>query len=115
MGLGIGSELKKVGRSLEKEAKRFARSREKELFRQASDVLSFSTLGMIDPNQMKKARKAEKAAAEEAKRIQLRQRRAGMLENAKLRNEIALRSNIATGGGRFGLLTRTGETGALLS
>jgi len=99
--------------SIGKEIKRGLSKANREMKRERNDLVKFGTLGLIDPQQIKKARAEEKRAAREAKKIQTRQMRESLLEGAELQNELALRSNVARRGGRGGLLT--GRDGSLLA
>ena len=113
MVFGIGSALKKLGRSFEKETKRALRSTEKEAFREVSDIVKVSTLGILDPNEIKRLGKQQKALAAQAEKEQLKRKRLSLVEQAKLQDEIAQRGATRARGGRFSLLSG-GEQGLLV-
>jgi len=110
MAFGIGSKLKKLGRSIEKETKRAARTFEDETIRQASDVVKVGTLGIIDPKGIRRQQKAAEREQRRQKKILKKQERAAILEGAELDDSIARRSVIAQKGGRQSLLSG-GQTG----
>lgn len=113
MVFGIGSALKGAAKSLEKEVKRGGRSLEKEFSSDLSSFTKFATLGLLDPNEIRRLKKQEEKLAKEAKKLQLKQKRAALIRQAELQSEVAERGSSQARGGRFSLL-RSGETGSLL-
>ena len=101
--------------SIGKQIKRAGRDFDKEFNRELSDVVNIGTLGTVNLAQIKKLKKEEERNRAEQKKIQAKQRRSSILDDAEFSNELALRKNISKKGGRVGLLTRSGEAGSLLA
>jgi len=116
MGLfsSIRDEFKRAGRSLEKETGRGLGKIEAEAFRHISDITRLTTLGIINPNEIKRDRKQQKKAEKAAKKAQTKQKRAALIEQAELQDELAQRGATAKRGGRLSLLS-SGESGSLLA
>jgi hypothetical protein len=77
--------------SIEKELKRGARKVKREASREVEDVIDATGVGQVlSPKDIRIAGKDARQAGRRADAVQLKQKRATQLENAKLSNEIAL-------------------------
>jgi hypothetical protein len=108
----LNKERKRGTKKLSREVDRGARKVEREAMRETEDFVKVTTLGIVDPKAIGAANDQRRASEKIAKAVQLKQKRATQLENAKLSNEIALRSKVAKRGGRRSLMNG-GETGFL--
>lgn len=121
--MGLFSSLKKEVKrgakhvlnvdSIGKEFKRGVKKVKREASREVEDYIDATGIGQVlSPKDIRMAGKESREAGRRADALQLKQKRATQLENAKLSNEIALRSKVAKRGGRRSLMNG-GETGFL--
>jgi hypothetical protein len=99
---------------VEAEISRTKKKVKKEAKRRTSDFTKLATLGAVDPQEFSRLKREEAQARGEAIKLQTKQKRGALLDQAEIQDEIAQRVATKKRGKRFGLLINS-QSGSLLT